>query len=98
MHLSFSVNYIFPAYNIIFGIIASAGVTPGWPPNRCGDLKILSTANQDTLLKTSLKPVLLIDVWEQAYSLKYKNLRPDYAENWFNVLDWFQVESFFQKA
>ncbi|MBE6830375.1 MAG: superoxide dismutase [Ruminococcaceae bacterium] len=66
--------------------------------NRCGDLKILSTANQDTLLKTSLKPILLIDVWEHAYYLKYKNLRPDYAENWFNVLDWFQVESFFQKA
>nr|WP_319487916.1 superoxide dismutase [uncultured Caproiciproducens sp.] len=66
--------------------------------NQCGELKILSTANQDTLLKTCLAPILLIDVWEHSYYLKYKNLRADYAENWFNVIDWAKVENNFQKG
>ncbi len=56
-------------------------------------LKIVSTANQDTLLNTCLNPVILIDVWEHAYYLKYKNKRADYIDSWFNVIDWEKVES-----
>ena len=57
-----------------------------------GRLKIVSTANQDTLLQTCLQPILLIDVWEHAYYLKYKNKRADYADNWFHVIDWKKAE------
>lgn len=60
-------------------------------------LKIVSTANQDTPLEQGLKPLLPLDVWEHAYYLKYKNLRGDYVDNWFNVVNWNKVEEFFNK-
>lgn len=51
-----------------------------------GRLKILSTPNQDTPLP--LCPILLLDVWEHAYYLKYQNRRGDYISNWFNTINW----------
>jgi superoxide dismutase, Fe-Mn family len=53
-----------------------------------GHLKVLSTANQDCPLMNGQYPVIGIDVWEHAYYLKYKNLRPDYLKAWWNVLNW----------
>jgi len=61
--------------------------------DQAGRLKIFSTANQDTLLQTGLHPILLMDVWEHAYYLKYKNRRADYIDNWFHVIDWKRVEA-----
>jgi len=54
-------------------------------------LKIVSTPNQDNPISDGLKPILGIDVWEHAYYLKYQNLRPDYIEAWFNVINWDKV-------
>ena len=53
-----------------------------------GFLKIVTTANQDTTLPLNLCPVLNLDVWEHAYYLKYHNLRKDYIENWFHIINW----------
>jgi len=33
-------------------------------------------------------PILCIDVWEHAYYLKHYNLRGDYIDNWFKVINW----------
>lgn len=56
-----------------------------------GNLKIITTANQDTPLPLNLCPILCIDVWEHAYYLKHYNMRADYINDWFNVINWEQV-------
>lgn len=58
---------------------------------RGGHLEIVTTANQDSVLQMGLCPVLLLDVWEHAYYLKYQNRRGDYIDNWFHVVDWQQA-------
>lgn len=53
-----------------------------------GKLKIITTANQDTPLAMGLCPILNVDVWEHAYYLKHYNVRADYLNDWFNVVNW----------
>ena len=61
-----------------------------------GDLAITTTANQDTPLSWGLCPVLTIDVWEHAYYLKHYNLRADYIDDWFNVINWQRANRLFE--
>ncbi|HEX3037818.1 MAG TPA: superoxide dismutase [Oscillospiraceae bacterium] len=55
-------------------------------------LRIVNTANQDTVIVQNYRPILTIDVWEHAYYLKYQNKRADYVDNWFNIINWQQAE------
>ncbi len=57
-----------------------------------GGLLIHSTPNQDTPLAEGLYPLLGVDVWEHAYYLKYQNRRADYLTNWWNLVNWEEVE------
>lgn len=58
-------------------------------------LKIITTNNQDNPYMFGQTPIMGIDLWEHAYYLKYKNLRKDYLENIFNVIDWNIVENYY---
>ena len=82
------------------GKIKSAAIArfgSGWAwlsTDSAGNLAVSSTPNQDNpLMERDSKwiPILTIDVWEHAYYLKYKNLRPDYIEAFFQVIDWKEV-------
>ena len=53
-----------------------------------GTLMILTTANQDVPDLRLYTPILLIDVWEHAYYLQYRNRRPDYVQGWHKLIHW----------
>ncbi len=53
-----------------------------------GNLVVESTPNQDSPLMKGRTPILGCDVWEHAYYLNYQNLRADYINAFFNVVDW----------
>jgi Fe-Mn family superoxide dismutase len=45
-----------------------------------------------------LVPLFGIDVWEHAYYLQYKNVRPDYVKAIFDIVNWKDVSERFAKA
>ncbi|KJF95465.1 superoxide dismutase [Photobacterium angustum] len=61
-----------------------------------GRLEISATPNQDNPLMDTVTiqgtPILALDVWEHAYYLSYQNVRPDYIDAWWHLVDWEQVE------
>ncbi|GMH19329.1 hypothetical protein Nepgr_021170 [Nepenthes gracilis] len=62
-------------------------------------LVVETTANQDPLVTKglSLVPLLGIDVWEHAYYLQYKNVKPDYLKNIWKVVDWKYASHVYEK-
>lgn len=67
--------------------------------NKSKHLEIASCDNQDALQSTKgLTPLLGIDVWEHAYYLQYKNVRPDYIKAIWNVINWKDVAERYAKA
>ena len=61
-----------------------------------GSLRIGSTANQDNPLMQFADfkgtPILGMDVWEHAYYLKHQNKRGGYINDFFNVINWKEVQ------
>ena len=67
-----------------------------------GKLFVTNTPNQDNpLMDIAAKkgtPILLLDVWEHAYYLKYQNRRPDYISAFWNVVNWEKVAELYASA
>ncbi len=63
--------------------------------NKDGKLEVMSTANQDNPMSDGHTPIMGNDVWEHAYYLQYKNVRPDYLKAWWNVVNWAEAEKRF---
>jgi len=66
-----------------------------WLVYNKGKLEILQTPNHETPITNKITPVLVLDVWEHAYYLKYQNRRAEYIEAFFNVINWDKVEECF---
>lgn len=68
-----------------------------------GKLEVVSTANQDSpLMGKEIAgcegfPILVLDVWEHAYYLKFQNRRPDYIKAFWNVVNWDAAAERFEK-
>ena len=70
-----------------------------WLVLKGGKLEIVSTPNQDNpIMDGGGEPVLGNDVWEHAYYLRYRNRRPEYLANWWNVVNWDEVTKRFNAA
>lgn len=79
----------------------NAGVTQfgsgwAWLVMKDGKLEIMKTPNAENPLVHGAAPLLVVDVWEHAYYIDYRNARPKFLEAWFdNLVNWdFVLEQF----
>jgi len=105
--LSDSINSAFTSFDEFKNQFSNAAVTRfgsgwAWLVVQDGKLAIGSTPNQDNPIMdvSDIKgtPILGLDVWEHAYYLKYQNRRPEYIENWWNVVNWEEVTKRYNEA
>lgn len=76
--------------------VAIQGSGWGWLGynKKTGNLQLATCANQDPLEGTTgLVPLFGIDVWEHAYYIQYKNVRPSYVEAIFEIANWEDVSN-----
>ena len=63
-----------------------------------GALNIGQVYDHQSNLPTGQLPLLLLDMWEHAFYLQYRNVKADYATAWWNVVDWADVTRRFAAA
>ena len=91
----------FDAFKDAFTQAAATRFGSGWAwlvVNAEGQLEVMSTPNQDTPLMEGKTPILGLDVWEHAYYLNYRNVRPDYIKAFFELINWNKVSELYRAA
>lgn len=101
--LANAIHRDFESFDNFNRVITNAAVKQfgsgyAWLVYENGKLSVKSTANQDTPISESSRPLLCIDVWEHAYYLQYQNRRADYIANWLNLINWNYVDCLYQTA
>ncbi|KKP31303.1 MAG: superoxide dismutase [Candidatus Staskawiczbacteria bacterium RIFOXYB1_FULL_32_11] len=56
-----------------------------------GNLNIIQIEKHNVNLYPEQKILLALDVWEHSYYLDYKNDRAKFVENWWNIVNWQEV-------
>jgi len=101
--LAEAINSTFGSFDNFKEAFTKAGMTRfgsgwAWLSVSNGSLEVTSTANQDSPTMDGNTPIIGCDVWEHAYYLKYQNLRPDYINAWWSVVDWDAAAARFDAA
>ncbi|MDD9898537.1 MAG: superoxide dismutase [Candidatus Melainabacteria bacterium] len=93
--LADAINEAFGSFEEFKKQFSNAGATQfgsGWAwleTDASGKLSTNKTANQDNcLMDSDRKPILTMDVWEHAYYLEHQNLRPQWIETFFKLVNW----------
>ena len=75
-----------------FTASAAGNFGSGWTwlvKNSSGALEIANTSNAGTVITDeSVTPLLTCDVWEHAYYVDYRNARPEYLKNFWEIINW----------
>lgn len=82
----------FKAFQDKFNAEATGHFGSGWcwvvrAPDS-NQLEIISTHDAGNPLTLGKVPVLTCDVWEHAYYIDYRNARPKYLDQWWNLVNW----------
>ncbi|MDB6062234.1 MAG: Superoxide dismutase [Verrucomicrobiaceae bacterium] len=89
----------FAAFKEAFTASAVGNFGSGWTwlvRKADGSVDIVNTSNAATPLTTADKPLLTLDVWEHAYYIDHRNMRPKFVETFFNsIANWGFAESNF---
>lgn len=60
-------------------------------------LVVMQAEKHQNLTSWGAMPLMVCDVWEHAYYLKYQNRRAEYVDNFAKIIDWKKVEERFKK-
>lgn len=63
-----------------------------------GRLQIYTTSAHNNPLMQGHYPIMLNDVWEHAYYLKYQNRRADYLKSWWSIVNWDEATARFERS
>ena len=92
----------FEAFKKQFSGVATGLQGSGWAvlgyDHIAGRLIIQQLTDQQGNVSVDFTPVLMLDMWEHAFYLQYKNVKADYAKAFWNVVNWEDVAERYAKA
>ncbi|MFT4796782.1 MAG: Fe-Mn family superoxide dismutase [Candidatus Azotimanducaceae bacterium] len=82
----------FDEFKIAFAAAAVGNFASGWTwlvKDAAGELAIVNTDDAETpITDAAVTPILTLDVWEHAYYIDYRNVRPDYISAYWHLVNW----------
>jgi Fe-Mn family superoxide dismutase len=90
----------FAHFQELFTNVGSTWIGSGWVWLALDGeaLEVFATANEDSPLMNGKTPLLGLDVWEHAYYPHYRHRRFDYIAEWWNLVNWREVDRRFAAA
>jgi len=92
--LAVAINSAFGSFEEFkkqFAQSAATNFGSGWTwlvKNKDGSVEIVNTSNAANPMTEGKTPLLTVDVWEHAYYIDYRNARPKYLEEIWNLINW----------